>query len=183
MRARKKIIRAKDLGLRLTGFSFGGVGVNWEFPPRDRDVVRRFIVFLEDRRALFNPLPMEVEDHVVASVMSIRERCVETIGALSEKSPGSDPIRAIAAACRRFLDEPYRSFDDIGQRHREPRFFQDDAQHYRLRPRSDVAGFFTALGELRAFVGQQLAVLAAQYDIDIKGDLVTIVPPPVEDAL
>jgi hypothetical protein len=92
-------------------------------------------------------------------------------------------VRAVAAACRRFLDEPYPSFEDIGQQRREPRFFREEVDHYRLRPRTDPAGFFTALGELRAFVGQQLAVLAALYEIDIEGDLATILPHAVEDVL
>jgi hypothetical protein len=37
-------------------------------------------------------------------------------------------------------------------------------------------GFFVALGSYRATVGQQVALLAAHYDIDIEGDLASVLP-------
>jgi hypothetical protein len=37
--------------------------------------------------------------------------------------------------------------------------------------------FFTALGELRATVGAQVAILAIHYKIDLEADLASIVPP------
>jgi hypothetical protein len=43
------------------------------------------------------------------------------------------------------------------------------------------AGFFTALGALRATIGQQLALLAAHYDLDIAGDLADMLPRPDDE--
>jgi hypothetical protein len=184
MTVRKKVLKAKDVGRRLRGLSAFGFGASWEYPPSEREIIRKLIVFLEDRRALFNPLPAEVEDHVVASVTSIREECTVAIGKLVETSNAGAPIRAIRAACRRFLDNPYPSFPDVAAQIHGPRFREAfDVRDYRLRARTEPAGFFTALGELRAFVGQQIALLATVYEIDVEGDLASILPPTIEDDL
>ncbi|MCE7030923.1 DUF6650 family protein [Jiella avicenniae] len=175
------IVKAKEMLRRITGFSIPivGGGVQWNPPASDRDAVRKFLGFLEDRRALFNPFPAEVEDHVKDSIQQIRRQCVATIGELGEASPGSDHVKAIGAACRRFLDEPYPSFDDIFRQRRDPSFEREEWR-WGLRYGTSPEAFFTALGELRAFVGIQLASLSALYDIDIKGDLARILPPDFE---
>lgn len=46
-----------------------------------------------------------------------------------------------------------------------------------LRPGSDPAAFFTALGEFRAFVGVQIAELVKAYHVEIKGELARYLPP------
>ncbi len=130
-------------------------------PASDRDAIRKFLAFLEDRRALFDPSsPAEVEDHVISSIHMIRAECTTTVGTLSEKAPGVEYVRAIGAACRRFLDEPYPTFDDIMERRRDP-YFERDEYHGRLRHGTHPAAFFTALGEFRGFVGAQIAMLWA----------------------
>ncbi len=43
-------------------------------------------------------------------------------------------------------------------------------------PREGTPDFFTALGAFRATIGQQIALPAAHYDIDVEGDLVAILP-------
>jgi hypothetical protein len=158
---RKKVLKAKEIGRRLRGLSAFGFGASWDYPAVEREIVRKLIVFLEDRRALFNPLPLEVEDHVIASVGTIRDECTKTLAALGDSASAAGPIRVIRAVCRRFLDGSYPSFPDIaahlhGNRHREA----FDVNQYRLRARTRPDEFFTALGELRAFVGQQIAILA-----------------------
>lgn len=177
MGARKQVLQAKDIARRLRGLSMLGFGASWDYPPSEREAIRRLIHFLEDRRALFNPLPAEVEDHVLASVSSIREQCTKTLGELGEGSKAAECVRSIRAACRRFADEPYPSFPDLDERgqHRD---FDPDA---RLRRATQAAGFFTALGELRAAIGQQIAILAASYEIDVEGDLASIVPAGEEE--
>ncbi|MCW1410746.1 MULTISPECIES: DUF6650 family protein [Rhizobium] len=175
------LIRVQEMLKRITGFSTPAFGIQWTPPASDRDAIRKFLALLEDRRALFNPLPAEVEDHVVSSIHMIRAECTTAVGILSKKAPGVAHVRAIGAACRRFLDEPYPTFDDIMDRRRDPHFDRDE--HYGgLRRGTHPAAFFTALGELRAFVGTQIALLSAIYQIEIHGDLVRILPPELEDA-
>jgi len=174
------LIRAKDMLARITGVSMPWLGISWTPPASDRDAVRKFLVFMEDRRALFNPMPAEVEDHVISSIHMIRSECTGTLGALSDKAPGVAHVRAIGAACRRFLDEPYPVFDDIMDHRRDP-YFERDEHHGRLRRGTHPAAFYTALGEFRGFVGTQIALLSALYAVDVHGNLVRILPPVLDE--
>jgi hypothetical protein len=173
---RKTVLKAKDVARRLRGLSALGFGASWDYPPSERETIRKLILFLEDRRALFNLLPAEVEDHVIASVASIRERCTEALGEMGEHAKAAVCIRIIRAACRRFLDEPYPSFANVEESPPD-RTFSERQMSGNLRRGTRPAGFFTALGELRASIGQQIAILAASYGLDVEGNLVSIIPP------
>lgn len=171
------LVKAKEMLNRITGISIPVFGVQWTPATSDRQAVRKFLVFLEDRRALFNPMPAEIEDHVISSIQRIRAECVATLGALGENAPAASNVRAIAAACRRFLDAPYPEFNDMFERRQR---WRDGDFGRGLRHDTSPEAFFTALGEFRGYVGAHIAVLASTYDIDIHGDLTTILPPPVE---
>jgi hypothetical protein len=129
-----------NIARRITGFSTPIGGLSWTAPAAERDTVRGFLTFLEDRRALYQPHHLEVESDVHHSVQAIRQCCTESLKALDEKSHAVGPIRAIRAACRRFLDEPQADFRNLAGG---------------LGRFGDRAGFFTALGELRATVGRR----------------------------
>lgn len=149
---------------RITGISSPFGGFQWADPgPTDAEIVRQFLVFLEDRRVLYNPTYLEVASQVVHSVHEIREQSTKTLQALPPKTFAVTPIRAIREAGRRFHDDQNEDF----------RFFDD-----RWRPHHHDAtpGFFTALGAFRATVGHQVALLAAHYDLDIEGDLASVLP-------
>jgi hypothetical protein len=115
---------------RITGISTPFGGLQWaDAGPSDGKIVREFVLFLEDRRVLYNPMYLEVVSQVENSIHEIREQCTKTLQALTPKAFGVIPIRAI-----------------------------------------------TALGAVRATVGQQVALLAAHYDFDIEGDLASTLP-------
>jgi hypothetical protein len=147
--------------IKFKGASALGFGTSWDISNVDRDAVRGFLTFLEDRRVLYVAQQLEVQDHVERSVLDIRKRCTDTLTAISERAPARKHIQAIRAACRRFLDEPHPEFRNL-------------APHGRF---VDEAGFFTALGELRARVGAQIAALALYYDIELEPELASILPP------
>jgi hypothetical protein len=167
MTARKKLRKAENIGRRLRGVSAFGFGASWEYPPSERETVRKLLIFLEDRRALFAPYDVRVARHSLPSSNRIREECTETLSSLPETSPGVGPIRAIRAACRRFIDDQRVRDESIFRRVDEGSFEQQ-------------AAFFIALGELRAFIGNEVAILAALYDLELDADLASIVP--AEDA-
>lgn len=146
---------------RITGISTPLGGIQWTDPgPSERELVRRFMLFLEDRRVLYNPAMLEVRSQVDHSIHEIRRECTEALRQLGEHAFAAVPIRAIREACRRFHDDSNLEFRLID-----------------FRPHRVVdAGFFVALGEFRATVGQQVALLAAHYDIDVEGDLATVLP-------
>ena len=199
----------QDLIGRLTGFSTPFFGVSWKPPEPQREVVRRLLSFLEDRRVLFNPYFLEVEWQVEQSVIEIRRRLTETLDELSENSPAEASVRAMRAACRRFLDEPHLDAPHLGMDigkpirrmfvvpththenkthkpkrgpgNREKATHEDvgdleDALTGQRSGHPDGSGFLIALGELRATFGTHIAFLAAQYGIDIEGDLASVLP-------
>jgi hypothetical protein len=149
---------------RVTGISTPFGGLQWSDPgPSERETVRSFLVFLEDRRVLYNPFDLEVPNQVDHSIHEIRHQCTEALRRLGERAFAAVPIRAIREACRRFHDDANTQF----------RFFDDERMHVNMAP-----GFFMALGALRATIGQQVALLAGHYDLDIEGDLASVLPKP-----
>ena len=115
---------------------------------------------------LFVPHHLEVVSHVTSSVLQIRETLTKTLQALPETSRAAGSIRAMRAACRRFLEEPAPDFRNLMQWH-GPRHRGDD---------EGGPSFFVALGELRATFGTHIAALAYQYGLDVEPDLSSILP-------
>ena len=151
-------INFKKIAKSFTGFSTPVFGVSWSPPESDREIVRRLITFFEDRRALYNPYNIETTMWVIKSVLEIRKKLTETLETLDENSDISPHLRAMRAACRKFMDEIEKQ-----KRGRYP-FWGD---------------IFTSLGEMRAIFGIHIAQLCVKYGIDIEGDLATILP--IED--
>lgn len=151
---------------RITGISVPFGGITWADPgPSDAAKVREFIVFLEDRRVLYNAYDLEVVSQVERSIHDIRELCTRTLQNLTPKAFAVLPIRSIRLAGRQFHDNQNEAF----------RFF-DGLRHGHHGVGEANPGFFTALGFFRAIVGTQVAYLAAHYDIDVEGELAAILP-------
>jgi hypothetical protein len=98
-----------NLAKRITGVSLPLFGVSWNPPIPERDIVRVVFVFLEDRRALYNPFDFEDFHHVAQSVFAIREEMTAALKSLPESSEAGSSLRAIRAACREFLDDTQQS--------------------------------------------------------------------------
>lgn len=148
-------INFKRIAKRLTGISTPFFGVSWTPPDTHREVARKLITFLEDRRALYNPYDMETPVWVIESVLEIRRRLTETLGALDEDADISPHLRAMRAACRKFMDE---------------------AERLKRGRYSHFGGLFVALGEMRAIFGVHIAQLSVKYGVNIDGKLTTILP-------
>lgn len=151
-----------DTARRITGISIPFGGLQWADPgPGDAELVRHFLVFMEDRRVLYNGMDLEVVSQVERSIGEIREACTKTLQALPASSFAVSPIRAVRAAGRRFHND----------RNEEFRHFDNRWQHDGVEP-----GVLVALGAYRAAVGYQAALLAAHYDLDVEGELASIMP-------
>lgn len=155
MARRGTTTRIKSLSLSLTG-----AGVGWEVDASELRAVRKLIVFLEDRRVLFNPHHLEMRREVEISIDDIRSQCTELIHSVDEKSPAASAARGIRSACRKFLDFPRL---DIGGGY------------------ATDNGFLVALGEFRASVGLHVAALSNEYKVEIEAELRTILPPGEEE--
>jgi hypothetical protein len=147
---------------RITGISGPFGGVQWAAPgPSDRERARGFLIELEDRRVLYNPDWLEVRQQVDASVDEIRDICTAALKTFAPSDFATLAIRNVRAACRRYLDDTTIEF-----RHAD---FH--------RQRGDLsAGMFLALGAFRSTVGQEVARLAAHYDIEVEGELASVLP-------
>lgn len=164
-RTKKAKVLSQSMASRLAGVSALGFGVSWKAPEPERDVVQGVIAFLEDRRALYSQAVWEQPAHVIQSVLRIREQLTDGLTRVGDKSPAKDAFRIMRAACRAFLDQS--STKNIDHKHEMMR------GHHMW----EAEEFFVGLGKMRATFGQQLAVLAYLYNIDIEQELAEIMPP------
>jgi hypothetical protein len=149
-------IKFKELASRLTGVSIPVFGISWNPPESESKIIRDVLVYLEDRRALYNPFAHELEHEVAQSVLDIRKELTSAIRRLSADSNAAPLLRAMRSACREYLDET---------RGHMPLMFS----------------FLTSLGKLRSLFGVNIAYLAIEYGIDIEGELASIVPPQFKE--
>lgn len=156
-------MRFKEILSRLTGISVPVFGVSWNPPEADRAVVKRVVAYLEDRRVLYAPSEMEVAEHCVHSVIEIRGFLTDEIGKLDETSDLAANLRAMRAACRKFLD----AVQDDGGRIVRHGFSQGHWASW---------VFNSALGELRGVFGIHVAIVATKYGVNVEKDLAGILP-------
>lgn len=150
---------------RPTGIGGFGFSINWEKVPGDEDVAREVIAFLEDRRLLFGKRHVEDEMHCVHSAIEMRRFLTDALsGAKAGKSLAAS-VRTIRAALRAFVDA-------AGPEARNFRYHRGDGM---------PDEYSQALGELRSRVGQQVALIAYHYGVEVEGELAQILPPPLDD--
>jgi hypothetical protein len=153
----------KQIAAHFTGLSLPVFGVSWNPPKPEVQLAQRLVNFLEDRRVLYNPCEMEVPEHCIRSVVEIRLFLTELLGELPSRQGLPEHIRAMRAACRRFLDQLGDRFD--GGRARRPEWG------------FGFALLGTALGELRATIGFHLGAIALMHGLSIDKGLAAILPP------
>jgi len=150
----------KEIGRRLTGISLPFGGISWQ-PPSESEttVVRRVIAYLENRRVLFDPFNVESPDWSIESILQLRSFLTEEIGKLDPKSHLAETLRAMRAACFKFLQQ----IASGGRRYQEPGAVPEWL-------------FYQSLGELRGSFGIYIAELAVRHKLDIKEPLIQILP-------
>ena len=161
--SKKRRIPFADIAKRVTGISTPVFGVSWNPPEDKRDIVRRLVAFLEDRRALYADYHMEYGPWVQESVIEMRAELTNVLKTCPDDEDLTGPIRAMRAACRKFLDEmghPGRS-------------------HRMVYPHE--AGMWQALGEMRGVFGLHLARLCAAYGVGVEPELANIFPQSDEE--
>jgi hypothetical protein len=84
--------------------------------------------------------------------LEIRKKITETLASIDKESEISPHLRAMRAACRKFMDDTERKY------------------------RGGYADIFTALGEMRGIFGVHIAQLCVKYGVDVEGDLSAILP-------
>ena len=87
-------MKFSEIANRLTGISTPFGGASWQPAEMEIAGARRVIVFLEDRRVLYDPCQMEVPDHCVRSVIEIRHHLSDELGKLDSGSELAASLRA-----------------------------------------------------------------------------------------
>jgi len=155
-------MKFKEIIKRITGISTPIFGISWSPDNTERDLAQEIISYLEDRRVLYNPSIVESPHHCVESVLQIREFLTAKIGKIDQDSELSNSLRAMRAACRKFLER---------SGYNEGPFLIRLGDHM-----GRSWDFITAVGELRGVFGIHLAKIAVAYGIDIEEDLASIIP-------
>jgi len=155
-------IKYKKLAKSLTGISTPFFGVSWNPPETDREIVRKLITFLEDRRVLYNPYEIEDLRFVGQSLIEIRKKLTSSLQRIGDNPEISPHLRAMRAACRKYLDE-------VSNRSRWEYLYRQFAI-------IKAVGCFAALGELRGVFGIHIAQLAVKYGINVEEQLASIFP-------
>ena len=155
-------MKFREILSRITGISTPVFGVSWNPPAPHVTSAKKIIAFLEDRRVLFNPYHMEDPRHCIESVIEVRRFLTEQIGNISGSEGLPQNLRAMRAACRKFLDDVKNTNGRIGRPHGHSM--------------SDDWIFYSAIGELRGVFGIHVAAIAAQHGLDVEGDLSSILP-------
>lgn len=176
MRTPKELLRSLVGAVRrVNSVSTPVGGVGWTPAPSEREEVRRLIVFLEDRRALFDPYNVEATMLVGHSVQEIRGELTRVLQTLGEASRANEPLRTMRAGCQQYLTRA-AAFPDEPYWHRPLRFGRDFSG-------DDVGGdFVMALGELRGVCGVCLGQLAESYGLTVQGPLAAVLPDESDES-
>jgi hypothetical protein len=157
-------VKFTEIAARLTGISTSLGGVSWQATETEMAAARRVISFLEDRRVLYAPDELEVSAHCVHSVLDIRRFLTTELGKLDNGSVLAASLRAMRAACRKFLERVGVDGDD------RTVFYANRPGHWASWT------FYGALGEMRGTFGVHLARIAAEFKLDIEDSLAAILP-------
>jgi len=159
-KSKKVKLNGRELATRLTGILTTTGGISWKPPVDERDKARRLLLYLAGQRALHYPYDREIGSFVAQSILDISERLTRDIEALSTDSLLRKILRAMQAACRKFLDENQSPSAGYGGPYQ--------------------AQLYCTLGELRALFGIHIARIAFTYDLDVDACLGDILPPEPE---
>jgi hypothetical protein len=153
-------LKGRELATRLTGILTTTGGISWKPPVDERDKARRLLVYLAGQQALHYPYDKEIGSFIVQSILDIREQLTRDLEALSIDSLLRKILRAMQAACHKFLEENQSPSAGYGGAYQ--------------------AQLYCTLGELRALFGIHIALIAFAYDLEVDACLEDILPPEPE---
>jgi hypothetical protein len=159
-KSEKVKLKGRELTTRLTGILIPADRINWKPPVDERDKARRLLLYLAGQRALHYPYDREIGSFIVQSILDISERLTCDIESLSTDSLLRKILRAVQAACHKFLDENQSPSAGYGGPYQ--------------------AQLYCTLGELRALLGIHIARIAFIYDLEVDACLGDILPPEPE---
>lgn len=142
----------------ITGLSCPIFGIQWNAPPIEADVAKNIVLFLEDKRVLFNPADMEDAGHCAQSVSEIRSELTKGLQVLPSHSNLAKSLRRMRKSCQDFSNK-------LGN----PNFSQFD-----LPVQTSILE--RELFKLREKCGVSIAEIAVAYGLDVDDGLASIIP-------
>jgi len=152
----------KEIANRITGISMPVFGISWNPPKLEKQIAEKVIVYLEDKRVLYNPYELEVPKHCIESVNQIRVFLTEQLYDVERGSELSNILRAMRDACRKLLD--MLTMNDI-----------HITNAYDIGLGTQMV-FYSGVGELRGVFGILIVKLLVMNGIDCESNLITILP-------
>ncbi|WP_288427327.1 DUF6650 family protein [uncultured Spirosoma sp.] len=152
----------KEVANRITGISIPVFGISWNPPKLERQIAEKVIVYLEDKRILYNPYELEVPKHCIESISQIRVFLTEQLYDVERGSELGNILRAMRDACRKLLD--MLTMNDV-----------HITNAYDIGLGTQMV-FYSGVGELRGVFGILIAKLLVMHGIDCESNLVTILP-------
>jgi hypothetical protein len=132
--------------------------------PSEKELAREVIIYLEDKRVLYNPSMLENPDHCIAAVGEIRGFLTRSMKRLDDNDELFLELRERRSAARKFMDKG-RGLD----------------ARYGSRGAGFDQDFFSALGEMRGVFGVYLKRVALRHKLKIEDDLMYIFPVDSKD--
>lgn len=152
---------------RLTGFGVGPLSLQWEYVEVNRDVVRRVLTALEDARVLYDEDHREDAEYCRISADKLRHLLTLEIPDVKEGGEVERSFKKMRAAAREFVTAAGPSSRQF---------------------LSDYTYFWRCLRALRVGIVDEVAMLAAGFDITLDEPLASYLPTvdvvfiPVDDA-
>lgn len=160
MAAQKTVIKAKSMASRFGGVSAFGFGLSWRPKEPDHEIIKRFLIALEDRRALFVGSIYEQPQHVIKSVDQMRKDITAALQQISDDKATAGSLKMLRAACHEFMN--------------------DAPTNEMLHGHWEQEKILLSLGKLRSAFGMQIAALSAAYGIDVAENFKLILPAVID---
>lgn len=142
----------------ITGISCPIFGIQWNPPIIEVHEAEKVVIFLEDKRVLFNSIEMENVEYCARSVIEIRKELTRALQALPSDSNLSKQLKRMRRACQEFNDALCH-----------PNFSHLD---YPIQK----SIFERAIFKLRGKFGLAVAEVVNAYGLDVDDGLASIIP-------
>ncbi len=151
-------LKFENIYKNITGFSCPIFGIQWNPPTPEVTVAQNLIIYLENKRVLFNPTHIENAQHCISSVTDIRNKVTKSLQELSTKSHLAKPLRRMRKSlidfCNKLGHPLYSSFEYPVQKSMMER----------------------ELFKLREKFGILVSEIAIAYGLDVDDKLASIIP-------
>lgn len=141
--------------VQVTGVGFAGFSLSWDYVEKNRDVVRRVLTNLEDKRVLMGERHLEDYEHCRLSADKIRQLLNLEIPNVAEGGKVEESFKKMRKSARDFIDAAGVM---------SANFFADD-EH-----------FNACLTAFKITVGREVDWLRRAFNIDLEPDFLHSLP-------